>query len=95
VKFSGGKPEARVDVVADRIDDVWRIEVADNGPGVPETERQRVFEPFARIDKTVPGTGVGLATCKRIVEAHGGRIGLAAAPGGGTVAWFELPATAS
>ena len=47
---------------------------------------------MVRLDKTEPGTGVGLTACRRIVEAHGGRIGLAEAPGGGTVAWFELPA---
>jgi signal transduction histidine kinase len=91
VKFSGAKPEALVEVAAERLDGAWRVEVTDNGPGVPAEERQRIFEPFARLDKTVPGNGVGLATCKRIVEAHGGRIGLAGAPGGGTVAWFELP----
>jgi signal transduction histidine kinase len=47
---------------------------------------------MVRLDKSEPGTGVGLSTCRRIVEAHGGRIGLDAAPDGGTVAWFELPA---
>lgn len=67
-----------------------RVEVADNGPGVPPDDRERVFEPFNRIDKTVPGTGIGLSTCKRIVEVHGGRIGLDASPAGGALVWFEL-----
>ena len=69
----------------------WRIEVADHGIGIPPEHRERVFEPLARIDKAVPGCGIGLATCRRVIEAHGGRIGLAETPGGGTTAWFELP----
>lgn len=69
-----------------------RLEVADDGPGVPEEDRDRVFEPMVRLDKTKPGTGIGLSTCRRIIEAHGGRIGIDANPGGGTVVWFELPA---
>jgi len=43
------------------------------------------------VDERVPGHGIGLATVRRIVDAHGGRIGLAETPGGGTTAWFELP----
>ena len=64
--------------------DAWRVEVVDDGRGVPAEDRERVFEPMVRLDKTEPGTGVGLATCRRIVEAHGGRIGLDEAPDGGT-----------
>jgi signal transduction histidine kinase len=86
-----GQPVS-VSVNADRVGDLWRVEVVDDGRGVPAEERQRVFEPMVRLDKKIPGTGVGLSTCRRIVEAHGGRIGLDEAPGGGTVAWFELPA---
>jgi signal transduction histidine kinase len=61
---------------------------------VPEADRQRVFEPLARLDKRVPGNGIGLATCRRIISAHAGRIGLDERPGGGTIAWFELPGRA-
>jgi signal transduction histidine kinase len=91
-QFTREGDPSQVSVSASRAGDSWRVEVADNGRGIPAEERDRVFEPMVRLDKTVPGTGVGLATCRRIVEAHGGRIGLAEAPGGGTVAWFELPA---
>jgi signal transduction histidine kinase len=50
-----------------------------------------VFDPMVRLDTRVPGTGIGLATCRRIVEAHGGRIGVAENPDGGASLWFELP----
>lgn len=82
---------AAVGVTASPVGSGWRVEICDNGPGVPTAERERVFEPLARATSSVDGSGIGLATCRRIVEAHGGRIGLAEAPGGGTVAWFELP----
>ena len=79
------------DVAATRTALGWWVTVADNGPGVPLSEWDRVFEPFNRVDKSVPGAGIGLSTCKRIVEAHGGRIGLSASPTGGALVWFELP----
>ena len=69
----------------------WRVEVADNGRGIPEGDRVRVFEPMVRLDPSVPGTGIGLATCRRAIEAHGGQIGVESAAGGGTLVWFELP----
>lgn len=71
----------------------WRIEVADNGRGVPPSDRHRVFEPLARVDAdpAVEGTGIGLATCRRIVGAHGGRIGVDPTVSEGARFWFELP----
>lgn len=68
-----------------------RVEVADRGPGIPEDQRDNVFAPMVRLDRTVKGTGLGLATCERIVRAHGGRIGVDPREGGGAVFWFELP----
>ncbi|QIK67253.1 GAF domain-containing sensor histidine kinase [Nocardioides sp. HDW12B] len=68
-----------------------RVEVLDNGPGVAVEERGRVFDLYARVDPETPGSGIGLATARRIVENHGGEIGLEAADGGGTLAWFSLP----
>jgi signal transduction histidine kinase len=86
---AGEKPE--VVVAGSRCAEGWRVEVSDHGPGIAEEDRERVFEPLSRIDDLVEGSGIGLTTCRRIVEAHGGRIGLAASPWGGTTAWFELP----
>ncbi len=70
-----------------------RVEVADNGIGIPESDRARVFDAFHRCANTGnrPGTGLGLAICRRIVEHHGGRIGADDNPGGGTRFWFTLP----
>jgi signal transduction histidine kinase len=85
----GVPPVVRVRAV--RLEERWRFEVTDNGIGVPREQRAKVFLPFARGETDEPGTGIGLATARRIVEAHGGRIGLEDAPGGGTLAWFELP----
>jgi len=89
VKFS--PPGSPVSVSALALDPGWRISVADRGPGVPPQDRERVFDPMVRLDTRVPGTGIGLATCRRIVEAHGGRIGVAENPDGGAALWFELP----
>jgi signal transduction histidine kinase len=70
------------------------VEVSDNGPGVPAAERTRVFEMFRRAESSgdVPGSGMGLAICYRIVQAHGGRIWVEEAEGGGSRFRFTLAA---
>jgi two-component system sensor histidine kinase KdpD len=70
-----------------------QIRVSDQGRGIPPAERQRVFEAFYRGDAEPerPGTGLGLAIVQAIVLAHGGRIWIDGAPGGGAVIAFELP----
>lgn len=95
-KFTRPGEPARVEVAGRRVDGIrgsagWRIEVVDHGVGVPVHQRERVFEPFTRLHAKVPGSGIGLATVRRVVDGHGGRLGLAETPGGGTTAWFELP----
>jgi PAS domain S-box-containing protein len=90
-KFTRVGETADMVVDGSRCADGWRIHVSDHGPGIAENDRERVFEPLARVDEAVEGSGIGLTTCRRIVEAHGGRIGLATSPWGGTTAWFELP----
>jgi two-component system sensor histidine kinase KdpD len=69
------------------------IRVADRGPGIAEEDRERVFDKFYRADpqRTKAGVGLGLAICRGIVTAHGGRIGANERPGGGAELWFALP----
>jgi two-component system, OmpR family, sensor histidine kinase KdpD len=72
-----------------------RVRVADEGPGVPREERERVFEPFYRRDDGHrAGSGLGLAIARAIVAAHGGRIWIEGTPTGGAAVVFELPSGA-
>lgn len=65
------------------------LEVADRGPGVPDDVRDRIFEPF--VTGKTQGTGLGLAICRRVVELHGGTIGVYPHPGGGALFRAEIP----
>jgi PAS domain S-box-containing protein len=69
--------------------------VADNGRGIPVPDRERVFAMFERLDTRGPGSGIGLATCQRIIEGHGGRIWLDDGMDGGISVRFTLPAQPS
>lgn len=72
-----------------------RIEVADRGPGIPDSFRTRLFERFTQADSSdarkVQGSGLGLNICKSIVDAHAGRIDFRPNSGGGTVFYFDIP----
>jgi len=74
-----------------RRDRFARIEVEDNGPGLPPGSEQCVFEPFRRLASKQPGTGLGLATVKKIVEAYKGQVGVDAELGSGSNFWVEIP----
>jgi signal transduction histidine kinase len=67
-----------------------RIEVQDTGPGVPKELRDSIFEPHVRGDRS-QGFGLGLATVRRLVEAHGGRVGFITHTPGGSTFWVEWP----
>jgi signal transduction histidine kinase len=74
---------------------VVRVEVEDTGPGIPRDLQDVIFEPFVRGTHTeVGGTGLGLATAKRLVESHGGAIGVSSAVGVGSLFWIEMPLAA-
>ncbi|HMQ29392.1 MAG TPA: ATP-binding protein [Chloroflexaceae bacterium] len=88
-------PPARpIEIVARQEDGHVRVEVRDRGPGVPESLRERIFEKFVRAapaERHAAGAGLGLAICKGLVEAHGGRIWAEPRPGGGSTFAFTLP----
>jgi signal transduction histidine kinase len=93
IKFtpSGG----RIDVVLSLYGAHVRVEISDTGIGIAEQERERLFERFFRsqtaLEREIQGTGLGLYISKAIVEAHGGRIGVASEAGEGTTFIVELP----
>ncbi len=80
-----------VTVTAEPADDRWLIAVIDNGLGIPASDRTRVFEPRVRLADDDEGSGIGLDTCRRVVQAHGGSIVAEETPGGGTTIRFDLP----
>jgi PAS domain S-box-containing protein len=82
-----------VQIAAERHGDYWRFTVQDDGIGVSPDFAEQLFGMFARERRSDhPGTGVGLAICRKIVEHHGGRIWFEAAPEGGSLFSFTLPA---
>ena len=93
IKFSprGG----RVHVIVDNVDSYARVQVLDEGPGIPEGERDQLFERFYRLASStemgVPGTGLGLAIAKSVAEAHEGFVDIVDTPGWSTTFRVYLP----
>jgi signal transduction histidine kinase len=94
LKYRKGTPH--IEVSAEQRGQLWLCQVVDNGVGVPEEEGHEVFLMFARGSQSgsVPGVGIGLALCRKIVEYHGGRIWLDSGKGEGTTVSFTLPVDA-
>ena len=93
LKFRGSHPPA-VEIGARRVPEGWVFSVKDNGIGIEPKYRDRLFMPFRRLHGAeVPGSGLGLATCKRILDAHRGRIWIEDGGPSGATFSFVLPAT--
>jgi signal transduction histidine kinase len=94
LKYRAAGQVPRIIVSSAAIEGGWRISVADNGIGVPEAGRERIFQIFQRLHSrsAYPGTGIGLAIAKKIVDRHGGRIWVEAAEDGGSVFHFTVMA---
>jgi signal transduction histidine kinase len=97
VKYSGDRPP-EITIGCRREGDNCRVWVRDTGIGIPPERLEDVFLPFVRVsgsagsaDDEVEGSGIGLDTVRRIIEAHGGRLGLDSTPGVGSTVWFEVP----
>ncbi len=96
IKFVQPGHAARVRISARNDAPGWvRVEVADRGIGVPDGLHDQIFSGLRRVHSAYgyPGTGLGLALCKRIVHRHGGLIGARPNSGGGTLIWLTLPAS--
>jgi signal transduction histidine kinase len=92
VKYLGDAPVRKVEIRAKLREERVRIEVVDTGPGVPSDLEPHIFEPYVRGKNIgLPGFGLGLATVKRLAEAHGGKVGVTTSLGHGSTFWFELP----
>jgi PAS domain S-box-containing protein len=92
LKFRGEAPPC-VHISAQRLPQQWQLVVRDNGIGIDPTQMGRLFQVFQRLHprSAYPGTGIGLAMCKKIVEQHGGQIWVESAPGQGAAFFFTLP----
>jgi|GEM_PF-4662646 len=94
VKFMGGQPSPLIEIFAETGDKHIKCFVRDNGAGIPERYKSKIFGLFERLDQNSEGTGIGLALVKRIVEFHGGRIWVESeGEGRGSTFVFTLPAT--
>ncbi len=93
LKYSGKREKPEIEIGAQETPDMTTVYVRDNGTGFDMQYAGKLFGMFQRMhtDKDFPGTGVGLAICKRILERHGGRIWAVAAPDAGATFWFSLP----
>ena len=94
IRFRGEEPP-QVQVTAKKQDGEWLFAIKDNGLGIESQYRERIFQIFQRLHtrQQYPGTGTGLAICKKIVERHGGRIWLKSVPGKGSTFFFTIPSS--
>ncbi|GAA3450676.1 sensor histidine kinase [Dactylosporangium matsuzakiense] len=91
LKFRDRGRECRISLTAEESPRGWTLSIADNGIGIPVQDRPKVLEMFTRLSTDIEGSGIGLATCQRIVEAHGASLVIDETPGGGTTMRITLP----
>jgi signal transduction histidine kinase len=92
IKYARAEVTPAIHVSATPKEGEWLIRVQDNGMGIDRQYFELIFAPFKRLHgRDIPGTGIGLAVCRRIIEAHGGRIWVESAPGAGSTFFITLP----
>jgi signal transduction histidine kinase len=94
IKFHGDEPP-RIEVASQEGSRNWTISVKDNGIGIDPKNHDKLFQMFQRLhtSEKYPGTGIGLAISKKIVERHGGHIWFESEPGKGSTFYFTIPIT--
>jgi signal transduction histidine kinase len=93
MKYKNPKERPKIQVQVTKEGLHWRFSVTDNGIGISESDKERIFETFERGNLgSKKGTGLGLSICKTIVEAHGGKIWVESKPGKGSTFYFTLKA---
>jgi signal transduction histidine kinase len=92
IKYNSQKTP-HIKITADRTSAGWLFKVSDNGIGIPKDALTKIFEIFNRVHGRgeFPGTGIGLAICKRIVEQGGGEIWVESVSGKGSIFYFTVP----
>jgi signal transduction histidine kinase len=95
IKYHGPE-KPRIHVEAVRREEEWVFSVRDNGIGIAPRHFEKIFEVFKRLHSqhAYPGTGIGLAVCRRVIERHGGRIWIDSEPGKGSTFFFSIPTLA-
>ena len=93
LKFRKKDISPEVKLVLKEVPEEWEFTIQDNGIGIADTDKPKLFKAFQRLHRReeYPGTGLGLITCKNIVEMHGGRIWMTSVKGEGTAFHFTLP----
>ncbi len=93
LKFHSGGTAPLVRIRASQAGGMTRIEIQDNGIGIEPRHHERIFVIFQRLNdrRQFPGAGIGLAICKKIVELHGGVIGVESQQGTGATFYFTIP----
>ena len=92
-KFTSKKPHALIEFLFQKKEESALYGIRDNGAGLDMTKAGKLFTPFTRLhtEEEVPGTGIGLAIVRRIIERHGGKIWAEGEAGKGASIYFELP----
>jgi signal transduction histidine kinase len=95
LKFIEPDRPPKIEIGCEELPRHYRFTVQDNGIGIAPAHYRRIFEIFKRLHtrEDYPGTGAGLTIVKKIVESHGGQIGVESEPGKGSVFWFTIPKT--
>lgn len=93
MKFSSDAERPKIEITAERNEQEWQFCVSDNGIGIDPKYQDEIFRMFQRVDpeSKSPGTGIGLAICKKIVDNHNGKIWVESEPGNGSDFYFTLP----